>query len=100
RVAPLVQGDELGQEFGADAVAGALDGVHPQGLGHGQVQSHSRVGMPGGSGRNGLRSVAEQWPRACRLISGSKTTRALRTKRTVPSGWWQAPRPSTRFWGP
>ena len=49
--------------------------------------------MPSGSGRNGLRLVAEHWPRACRLISDENTVRALRTNRTVPSGWLQAPRP-------
>ena len=97
RVAPLVQRDELGQQLGAHAVPGAGDRVHPQGVGHGQVQSSSLVGMPAGSGRNGaVGLVAEHWPRACRLISGANTVRALRTNRTVPSGWLQAPRPVTR----
>ena len=40
--------------------------------------------------------VAEQRPRACRSASAANVIRAERTKRAVPSGWWQAPRPVTR----
>ena len=95
-IAPLVEGDELGQKLGADAVPGAVDGIHPQGVGHGHIQSSSVIGMPSGSGRNGRWFVAEQRPWACRPISGANTVSALRTNRTVPSGWLQAPRPVTR----
>ena len=34
--------------------------------------------------------------RGARATSWENVSRALRTRRTVPSGWWQAPRPSTR----
>ncbi|MFC9640417.1 hypothetical protein ACFTZF_17945 [Streptomyces mirabilis] len=36
-----------------------------------------------------------QWPAACASSSAAKVLSALPTRRTVPSGWWQAPRPST-----
>ena len=105
-VAPLVEPDQLGQQLGADAVPGAVDRVHQEGfrgcpgslgspgflgfLGcwhdH-QVQSSSVVGTPFGRGRNGARLVAEHRPFSCWLSSGANTVRALRTNRTVPSGW-------------
>src|ERR1700678_4342473 len=100
RVTPLVEGDPFRQQFGAQAVAGAGGGVDAQAGVHGYLQSRLDSGAswsPSGTGRNGAAArAAAQWPRRWRPVSAANTVSALRTRRTVPSGWWQAPRPVTR----
>ena len=50
---------------------------------------------PRGIGRNGRVLVAVHRPRSWLASSAANVVSALATKRAVPSGWWQAPRPVT-----
>ena len=80
REAPVVQGDHLGQDLGAEPAPVAGDGVDPQpgGGGHGAVRA--------GTGSTPAGLVPRHQPRACWAISVAKTSSALRIMCTAPSG--------------
>src|ERR1039457_1328366 len=84
-VAPVVKLNPLREQFGAEAVAVALDRV--------DLQLFHRPALPVG---RTMRSRPLQRPlRRCRLNSSSNASRVLRTNRETPSGWRQAPRAVT-----
>src|SRR4051794_24990498 len=88
RVAPLVELDALRQQLGAEAVAGAGDRIDPDAGAHAAALSNS-------SGKLSVRRHEHAWQgprRACSSNSAAKTSSALCTNRTAPSGSLQAPR--------
>src|SRR5207344_307601 len=87
--APVVEGDQLGEDLGAQLPAVAGDGVDPQ------LHAGGHRGVRGGTGRMLAVRVAQHQPWACCSSSGPKTVMAMRISLMTPSGWWQAPRPST-----
>src|SRR6266849_4956637 len=76
RVAPVVQADELGQQFGAQSVTVAFDAV----------DRHMCFGLHAG--------CCLQWA-GCEANSTAKVESAERMNITAPSGCLHAPRPST-----
>src|SRR5262252_3308632 len=88
REAPVVESDHLRQHLGAQAAPVTGDRVDPQpgARGHGDLR--------GGTGSTPGGRRPQHHPPECRSISAPNTASALRTMRTAPSGWWQAPRPS------
>jgi hypothetical protein len=83
--APVVEGDQFGEDLGAQFPAVAGDGVEPQ------PDAGGHRGVRGGTGRMLGDRVAQHQPCACCSSSGPKTVMALRISRMTPSGWWQAP---------
>ena len=89
-IAPLVDAQQLGQELGAVAIGLARHRIERD------PGAHRLHGAPSGAGStDGRRRAAQGRPRACASTSSAKTCNALRTRRATPSGWRQAPRPST-----
>jgi len=88
REAPVVESDHLWQHLRAEAAPVAGDRVDPQPV----ARDHGVPRSGTGSTPGGRRPQHQPW--ACRSISSPNTASALRTMRTAPSGWWQAPRPS------
>ena len=91
-VPPPVQLDDLGQQLGAHAMAGACDRVDPEGDAH--RKPRSRSSSPG-SGSSGDRRTPSQDPvRSCRRASSGNARNRLRTSWVAPSGCRHAPRRS------
>ena len=88
REAPVVQADQLGEDFGAQSAAVAGDGVDPE------LAWHHRC-RRAGTGSTGAFAVPQHHPCACCRVRLRRASSALRISRTAPSGWLQAPRPST-----
>ncbi len=86
REPPVVQGDVLREQLGADAVALAGDRVDNEVIAH----AHGSGTGVGSTWRLGRRQPPARWS----AISSAKTSSALRRKPTAPSGNRQAPRPS------
>ena len=85
REAPVVERDALREELGTEAVTLAGDRVDAE-----RRRSPSAPGRHRQAGaRRGPRTAADRG----RVASAANTLRAEATKRAVPSGWWQAPRP-------
>ena len=82
RIPPVIEVDPLRQELGAEAVPVARDGIDAKGL---QVRLV-------GTGRTRAPVRVQRRCALCASSSAAKTSRALATNRTAPSGWWQAPR--------
>src|ERR1700719_3488665 len=87
RIAPLVERDCFGQQFGAVAVRVASHRVN----GDADVL-HAAAGK---RSRLGVLTCAQGTPWACDMTSSRKTVSALRTMATTPSGWRHPPRPLT-----
>src|SRR4051794_18160529 len=88
RIAPLVELDPLREQLGAQAMAGAGDRVDPDASAHAAARSAR-------SGKRSVRRREQAWQgprRACSANSPAKTSSALSTNRTAPSGSRQAPR--------
>src|SRR5215467_4272028 len=91
-VTPRVQFDDLREQLGTKPMRVTGDRVDPQLVAHAPYQSASH-----GTGSSGARATLRQGPRwSCHRASALKARSALRTNLTAPSGWRQAPRPSTR----
>src|SRR6266480_1140082 len=108
RVAPVVQADPLTQELRADPVAGAGDRVddhrvlplcpHRPHLPEGRPKPPGRPPgrpPPGTAMAPAPRLPGQGWPPRWASTSRGKALRALRARRTEPSGCLHAPRPST-----
>src|SRR2546427_3310395 len=83
RIAPLVEGDPLGEELRAKSVRLACDRVDAKPL------AHRSPPLPAGSGIGstpGALQPAHGPRRRCSANSSAKTSSALRAKRTAPSG--------------
>src|SRR5438128_7476928 len=80
-VAPVVQADPLRQQLGTEPMPVAADPVDLDDLAH--QATATRFGI----------DTVRQRRRWCSAKSSAKSSSALRSKPTAPSGWWQAPRP-------
>ena len=97
-VSPAIEFDAFGEHLGAHATPIAGDRVQNQfelGTTHARLTSLLAGVRPG----TGSTRAACVWghvpPRWCEVTSSANTPSPVRTNRATPSGWRQAPRPST-----
>src|ERR1700737_1998505 len=81
RVTPVIKGAQLGKQLGAKPVTVAADPVDLHRLPHQATATLSRAAT--------VRQRRRWWPEK----SSAKTSSALCSRATAPSGWRHAPRP-------